>query len=64
VQYIVRDLEDRELGRANDARSAWDMIEVEWPDAVVSSLAGPFLPFRPFSVGTTVTFGFSLFVTF
>lgn len=41
MQYVIRDLEDRELARANDARSAWDLIEAEWPDAVVSSLTGP-----------------------
>jgi hypothetical protein len=41
VQYVIKDLEDRELARVNDARSAWDMIEAEWPDAVVSTLTGP-----------------------
>jgi hypothetical protein len=41
VKYIVKDLEDLELGRANDARSAWDLIEVDWSDAVVTSLGGP-----------------------
>jgi hypothetical protein len=41
VQYIIRDLDDRELNRTNDARSAWDLIEAEWPDSVVSSLTGP-----------------------
>jgi hypothetical protein len=40
VQYIVKDLEDRELARANDARSAWDLIEAEWSDAVVTSFGG------------------------
>jgi hypothetical protein len=41
VQYIIRDIDDRELNRANDARSAWEFVEAKWPDAVVSSLAGP-----------------------
>jgi hypothetical protein len=41
VQYVIRDLDDRELNRVNDARSAWDLIEAKWPDAVVSSLSGP-----------------------
>ncbi len=34
MQRIIRDLYDRELGRANDARSAWAFIEAEWPDVV------------------------------
>jgi hypothetical protein len=41
VQYVIRDLDDRELNRANDARSAWEAIEARWPDAMVSSIAGP-----------------------
>jgi hypothetical protein len=41
MQYIVKDLEDREIGWADDARSAWDLIGTKWSDPVVSSLAGP-----------------------
>lgn len=40
MQYVVRDTNDRELGRANDARSAWDLIEAEWQDAVAFTLDG------------------------
>ena len=40
MQYIVKDLEDHELGCANDARSIWDLIEAEWSDAVAIGLDG------------------------
>jgi len=40
MQYIIKDLDDHELGRANDAPSTWDFIEAEWPDAVAVSLDG------------------------
>jgi hypothetical protein len=41
MQYVIRDLEDRELGRANDARFAWQLIENQWPDASAQILGGP-----------------------
>lgn len=40
MQYIIKDLYDHELGRANDARSAWALIEAEWSDAVAVGLDG------------------------
>lgn len=40
MQYIIRDLKDHELGRANDARSAWQLIEDQWPDASAQILGG------------------------
>ncbi len=41
MQYVIRDLEDHELGRADDARSAWDLIEVQWsPDAAAVAIDG------------------------
>lgn len=40
MQYVIKNLNDRELGRANDARSAWALVEMEWSDAVAVSLDG------------------------
>ncbi len=40
TQFVIRDLEDNEIGRANDASSAWDHIEVKWPDARACVLGG------------------------
>jgi hypothetical protein len=41
MQYLIRNLEDREIGRANDARSAWALIDAQWPDAAACILGGP-----------------------
>jgi hypothetical protein len=40
MQYVVRDLEDLEVGRSRDARSAWETIARRWPEAVVSGRNG------------------------
>jgi hypothetical protein len=41
MQYVIWDLEDLELGRANDARSARQLIKDQWPDASAQILGGP-----------------------
>jgi hypothetical protein len=40
MQYVVRDLEDLEVGRSLDARSAWETIARRWPEAGVCGLDG------------------------